>query len=160
MNRKLPRNAFDFYVELGAERSYQTVADRFGVTKVAVVSCAKRENWQERLRVLDAEARERADRKAVETLEAVRERQLKAARFLMAKAVEAMQKLPAEHAIRAASALNIAWKHELLLLGEPTDRQANVEEITKRELARWLVVDDGDASETGVDHGGQDVQGQ
>jgi hypothetical protein len=157
VNRKLPKNAFDFYVELGVERSYQAVADRFGVTKVAVVNCAQRENWQERLRTLEAEAREKSDKKAVETLEAVRERQLKAARFLMAKALEAMAKLPPEQAIRAAPALSIAWKHELLLLGEPTDRQANVEEITKRELARWLVVEDG--KET-TDHGDDVAQGQ
>jgi hypothetical protein len=44
--------------------------------------------------------------------------------------------------------LQIAWRHELLLLGEPTERsELSVEEITKREMATLLKrveVEDGD----------------
>ena len=142
MSRKIPPEAFHFYAEMGVERSYQAVADQYGVSKVAVVKRAKKENWQARLRELEGRAREEADKKAVDSLEVVHARQLKASRYLQARAVEAMTGLPPEKAIKAASALNIGWKHELLLLGEPTERQANVEEITKREMARWLVADD------------------
>ena len=147
--KRLPREAVDAYLTMGGDRSYQAVADKFGVSKTSVVTRAQKEDWQGRLQRLEAEAHEKAERKAVENMQAVRARQLKAARFLQARALEVLQSLPAEKGVKAAAALNIAWKHELLLLGEPTERQANVEEITKREMARWLVFDDGNEAETG-----------
>ncbi len=149
MTRKIPPEAFHYYAEMGLERSYQAVADHYGVSKVAVVKRAKKENWQARLRELEGKAREEADKKAINSLEVVHARQLKAARYLQAKAVEAMKSLPPEKAVKAAAALNIGWKHELLLLGEPTERQANVEEIIKRETRELLKVvndDDGHAA--------------
>jgi hypothetical protein len=57
----------------------------------------------------------------------------------MAKGLEMLRDLPAERAIKAAPALSVAWKHELLLLGEPTERAANVEELTKREVRELLI---------------------
>ena len=39
---------------LGPGRSYQAVADRYGVSKRAVTALAKRENWQARLAAGDA----------------------------------------------------------------------------------------------------------
>ena len=149
MTRKISPEAFHLYAEMGVERSYQAVADHYGVSKVAVVKRAKKENWQSRLRELEGRAREEADKKAVDSLEVVHARQLKAARYLQSKAVEAMKSLPPERAVRAAAALNIGWKHELLLLGEPTERQANVEEIIRRETRELLKVvhdDDGHAA--------------
>jgi hypothetical protein len=134
---------------MGGDRSYQAIADKFGVSKTSVVARAQQEDWQGRLQRLEAEAHEKAERKAVEDMQAVRARQLKAARFLQARALEALQSLPAEKGVKAAAALSIAWKHELLLLGEPTERQASVEETTKREMARWLVFEDGDEAEAG-----------
>ena len=141
---RLPANAYEVYLELGTDRSYQMVADRFGVAKATVTNRAKKEEWQDRLMTLEAQSRKRAEDKAVDDLQAVHERQLKGVRFLQAKALEALGRLPPEKGIRAATALSIAWKHELLLLGEPTERQASVEEITKKELARWLIADDDD----------------
>ena len=149
MTRKIPPEAFHHYAEMGLDRSYQAVADHYGVSKVAVVKRAKKENWQSRLRELEERAREKADKKVIDSLEVVHARQLKAARYLQAKAVEVMKNSPPEKAVRAASALNIAWKHELLLLGEPTERQANVEEIIKQETRELLKVvhdDDGHAA--------------
>jgi hypothetical protein len=140
--KRLPPDAFETYVDLGPDRSYRALAERYGVSKVAVVNKAKKERWQERLGELQVQARQESEKRAVESLKAVHERQLKAARFLQAKAIEVLQGQPAEKGIRAAGALNVAWKHELLLLGEPTERQASVEEITKREMARWLIADD------------------
>ncbi len=140
--KRLPPDAFETYAALGPDRSYQMVADRCGVSKAAVANRAQKERWQERVAELEEKVRQESEERAIDSLKAVHERQLKAARFLQAKAIEALQKLPAEKGIRAAGALNIAWKHELLLLGEPTERQANVEEVTKREMARWLVVED------------------
>ena len=140
---RLPAEAYEHYLELGANRSYQAVADHFGVSKVCVTNRAKKEGWQDRLRELERESRQRSERKAVDELDAVRERQLKAARFLQARAIEALKQLPAEKAVRAASALSIGWKHELLLLGEPTERQATMEELIKREYSEWMTDGDG-----------------
>lgn len=151
--RRLPADAFSFYAALGPDRSYQALAERFGVSKAAVGRKAKEERWQERVTEMEEKARETSEEEAVDELKAVHERQLQAARFLQARAIEALKKLPPEKGIRAASALQTAWKHELLLLGEPTERQANVEEITKREMARWLKV--ADVPERGAD---EDVQ--
>ena len=138
MTRKIPPEAFHFYAEMGVERSYQAVADHYHVSKVAVTKRAKKENWQSQLLELEGKAREEADKKAVDSLEVVHARQLKATRYLQSKAVEAMKSLPPEKAVKAAAALNIGWKHELLLLGEPTERHANLEEITKREISTLL----------------------
>ena len=144
MNRKLPSDALDYYLELGVERSYRAVAERYGVSKVAVVARAKKERWQERLRKLDEDARKQAEKKAGAELEAVRERQLQGARFLHARALEALKSLPPEKGVRAASALSIAWKHELLILGDPTERQAQtIEEVVRVESERWLTEDPG-----------------
>jgi hypothetical protein len=61
---------------------------------------------------------------------------------LQGKALEMLRDLPAERAIKAASALGVAWRHELLLLGEPTERAANVEEVTRREVRELLIGSD------------------
>lgn len=45
---KLPADAFDFYFALGTKRSYQAVADRYGVSKRTVAARAARENWTDR----------------------------------------------------------------------------------------------------------------
>lgn len=143
MNR-LPPEAFETYAAMGPDRSYQAVATRFGVSKTAVNRRAKLEGWQERLEALEQRARQESEERIVDELKAVKERQLQGARYLQARALEALKGLPPERGIRAANALATAWKHELLLLGEPTERQANLEEITKRELARWLCVEEPD----------------
>jgi hypothetical protein len=49
MNRKIPPEAFQFYVGLGPSRSYEAVAEEFGCSRRGVADCAKRERWQERL---------------------------------------------------------------------------------------------------------------
>ena len=87
-------------------------------------------------------------------LDEVRDRQVKSARILQAKALEALKNLPPERAIKAATALSIGWKHELLLMGEPTDRTATVEDVIKREYERWMVV-----GGEGVEEGGETRDG-
>ncbi len=46
---------------LGPGRSYQQVADRYGVTKRAVTALAKRESWQARLAEIEEKSRVRLD---------------------------------------------------------------------------------------------------
>lgn len=147
--KRLPPDAYATYAALGPDRSYQAVATHYGTSKAAVGRRAKREGWAKKVAELEERARQTSEEKAVEELKAVRERQLQGARFLQARALEALKTLPPDKGIRAAAALQIAWKHELLLLGEPTERQASVEEITKRELARWLIVTEPDGEKGG-----------
>lgn len=51
---RIPPEAFRYYVELGADRSYQSVADHYGTSKATVVQAARRGRWQERLDELRA----------------------------------------------------------------------------------------------------------
>ena len=148
MIRKIPPEAFNFYVGLGVDRSYQAVAKHYGVSKVAVTKRATKEKWQARLREVEQQAREELNKKAVEALEAVKARQLKAARFVQSRALEVVKNVPGEKGLKAVAALHIAWKHELVLLGEASERtEVSIEEITKNEIRELLVVDDGDDSE-------------
>ena len=141
---KIPEDAFERYVALGPGRSYQTLADKLGVDKRSVTRLAAKEKWVERLGKIQEEARAATDKKLVSDLQAVRERQLQQARFLQAQALKALKELPPEKALKAsASALSVAWRQEMLILGEPTDRQAStIEEITKREIETLLLRDD------------------
>jgi hypothetical protein len=158
MNRRLPPEAFEYYFSLGPDRSYQAVADHYGAAKVTVTRRATEEGWQSRLRKLEQEARDRSEKRIVEEMDAVRDRHVKAARILQAKALEALRNLPPEQAMKAATALAIGWKHELLVLGEPTERQATVEEVIKREYERWMVpsVEDAELDELEEEPDGED----
>ena len=145
MAAKLPPTAYDFYVALGLGRSYQRVADHFGVCKRTVTKRAVEENWTERLAAAEAEVRDRADARAVDTIEQMNERHLKIAKALQAKAVKALSDMPLDTARDLMKALELGLRQERLVRGEPTDRNAmTLEEITKREISRWLVFDGDD----------------
>lgn len=149
---RIPSSAYEDYLALGANRSYQVLADRLGVSKTAITNKAKREKWQERIAALEEEGRRKAEAKALDEIEKVRERHLKEARFLQARALQALRDLPPEKGVRAANALATAWRHELLILGEPTERQASVEEKIKGEYERWM--EPGDDAGTKNGHAG------
>src|SRR5262245_15477241 len=134
MARKLPLDAFDFYLSLGTGRSYQAVADRFRVTKKAVTKRALKENWQGRAAEIERAAREASDRKATETLEAMNERHLRYLRGIQGKAVEALRQLPLSSGMDAVRALALAIREERVARGGPSDRTAvSVEEVIRRE---------------------------
>lgn len=145
MGRKIPDDAYEDYLALGTERSYQALAERYGVSKTAIVQRAKREGWQERIENLQRESQKRAESQVLDEMDKIRERQLAEARFLQHRALKALQDADPSKCGQLANALNIAWKHELLLLGEPTDRQATVEEVMRQEMRDLLKVvpDDG-----------------
>ena len=150
MARKLPADAFDYYFSLGPQRSYQSVAEKHGVSKRAVTALAKRERWQERIKDLEAKARESSDKKKLETLEERNERHLTALRFIQARAIEALKKMPIEAAMDAVRAYNLSLRDERVILGDPTDRTAvSIEDTIKREYERWMVHDDA-ASDAGT----------
>ena len=139
MRRKIPADAFDFYVSLGEGRSYRAVADKFAVSKQAVTKCAARENWQRRLAQIEAKSREQSEKKALETMAAVRERHFAAARVIQAKALEGLRNMSLDSALDAVRALDIGIKQERILIGEPSERTAiSIEDVIKREYERWM----------------------
>jgi hypothetical protein len=140
MARKIPPDAFEHYVSLGPARSYEAVAAKYGVSKRSVTRHALREGWQDRLRAIEGKAREAADQKAQETLEAIRTRHLKGMRFIQAKAIETLKSASLESASDAVRAYTAAVREERVMLGEPSDRTAvSIEDVIKREYERWLI---------------------
>ncbi len=137
---KLPRDAYDFYLGLGDARSYQAVADHFGVAKQTVTTRAVKEKWQERLDEVDRRARDEADRDFQRELAAGRQLQFKTCRAILAKGVEGLKSIPMTSAMDAVRAIDMAMRNERILLGEPTDRTAvSVEEILRKEIREWVV---------------------
>jgi hypothetical protein len=140
--RKIPADAFDYYFSLGPSRSYRAVAEHYSVTKRAVTNLAKREDWQHRLVEVENEARARADKKKVDSLEAVTDRHLKALRLVFGKGIEALRNMPIDTPADAMRAIALAIREERVALGEPSDRTAiSVEDTIRSEYERWMVVD-------------------
>jgi hypothetical protein len=143
LKRRLPPDAFAYFLGLGTSRSYQAVADHFGVSKAAVGKLALKEKWAEQVAQIEKESAEKATAKAVETLEAARTRWLRAFRAIQNKALVGLQNMSLTNAMDCVRALDIAVKHEALLLGQPTERTAlEVEDVIKREYERWLTTAD------------------
>jgi len=146
--RKIPPEAFDFYFSLGPGRSYQAVAERYQVSKRAVTTLALRDDWQGRLRELEEKAREEADRKKLQTLEAVHDRHMKALRMVFAKGVEALNRMAIDSPADAMKAIQLAIREERVAIGEPTDRTAvSVEEKIRSEYERWMTIQGGDEAD-------------
>jgi len=149
---KIPHDAFMFYFGLGPDRSYQAVADRFGVTKRTVCSVAKKEGWQGKVTELEQKAREATEQEAVESLKAMNTRHLKSIRVIQGKALEALRSKSLTTAWEAARALSLSIKEERLIQGEPTDRSAiKVEDVIRKEYDRWL------SSTSDIKTGGDDA---
>jgi len=139
MTGKLGFDAFEYYFALGTDRSYQAVADHYGVSKRAVTKKAVKENWQQCVAKREQKARDAVEKKAVETLEQMSDRHIKVCKLIQRKALEALQSMPLTTAMEAIKSLDLSIKQERLIRGEPTDRSAvSVEETIKREYERWL----------------------
>ena len=139
MSRRLPDEAFTYYVSLGPSRSYSAVAENYGVNKKTVTRAAVAQRWQERLADAETEARDNAQRKLVESLDEVNERHLRMLRAVQQRALETLRSMPLKTAIDAVRALHDAIKNERLVLGEPGDRTAvSVEDAIRRKYSRWM----------------------
>jgi len=147
MSGRIPPDALEYYLALGPDRSYQRVADHYGVSKRAVTKLAARERWQEKVVELERKARESAEKKALESLEGMNLRHLKSLKIVQGKALEALRSMPLTTAMEAVRALDMAIRQERLIRGEPSDRTAiSVEEVIRREYERWMLPEeDGDA---------------
>ena len=140
MARKLPPDAFDYYFALGPARSYQAVAEKYGVTKRSVTYLGKRERWQARIEELHAKARQAASEKELESLEEMNQRHLKLLQAIEGRAFQALKSLPLDTAIAAVRALDIAIKQERSIRGEPGEGSGeSIEETIRREYQRWML---------------------
>ena len=140
MANRIPSDAFEYYVSLGPERSYQKVADHFGVSKRAVTKLAGREQWQHKVVELERKSRERVEKKVLESLEAMSLRHLKSLKVIQGKALEALRSMPLATAMEAVRALDMAIRQERIVRGEPSERTAvSVEEAVRREYERWML---------------------
>jgi hypothetical protein len=137
VSNSIPADAFDRYLAMGAERSYALLAEELGVSKQAVTKRAKTERWQERIDGIESEARERTDKKAVETIEQLNDRWLKMWSVVERRALEGLRNTPMATAMDCVRSLDLAHKNTRLIRGEPTER-TSIEEVVKREHARWL----------------------
>jgi hypothetical protein len=152
VNRRIPQDAFECYYALGQARSYEALAERYGVSRRAIAKVAAKEGWKERVRELDLTARQRATEKLLETAEEMSARHLKVLRFIQSKAIEAIRSMPSDSAMDGVKAYTAAVNQERLVRGEPTERaELDIAEVVRRESARWLLEADG--TEHGGDHG-------
>lgn len=140
MSARIPADAFDFYASLGMARSYQAVAEKYGVSKQAVTKHAVQHRWAERLTAIEQRARERSDQKLQETIEELNERHLKMLRIIETKALEALRVMPLDSAMDAVRALEISMRQTRLIRGEPTDHTTvDVVDLIRREHSDWLL---------------------
>src|SRR5688572_10432419 len=134
MNKRIPEGAFDYYVGLGENRSYEAVAQQFGVSKRAITKLAARAEWPTRLERIEREAREKSAKRLVETLDEMNQRHLRITKAVQARALEALKSMSLDTAMDAVRALDISIKQERLIRGEPTDRsETSIAETVERE---------------------------
>ncbi len=151
MNRRLPPDAFAYYLGLGVSRSYQTVADHFGVSKQAVVALAGKEGWVERLVQAERRIGASAEKKAEESISTMNDRHLRSLKAVQGKALEALRSLALDTAMDAVRALDLAIRQERVIRGEPGDRSAiDVGDLIRREHERWLTTAEHDAASAEV----------
>lgn len=131
--------AFQWYVSQGAARSLRETARKFGCNKRTMQKISERHHWQEKLRVIEGEVRERVTEKTKSDLTEVAERHLKLARAIQTRGIQALQKLEFNTAWHASKAIEMAAKLERLVLGEATERNGeSVQEATRREVETLL----------------------
>lgn len=139
MDRKLPSDAFEYYLSMGSARSYQKVADHYGVVKRTVNDRAVSEGWSKRLAAIEQRAREMFDERAADIRVEARERHLKILKAIEGRAVQALQKQEIDSGFAAVKALEVAIKLERVILGETTENLGvSMQEVTRREVETFL----------------------
>jgi hypothetical protein len=114
------------------QRSLRGVAKRFQVPVSSIARWAHKFDWQARAAAIDAQVAEKAHRNLAEEIATRKTNQLKVIRLVYARFIERLQAKGSAKMIGVQDFLAAA-KHELFLLGEPTDRtDVNV------SLDEWL----------------------
>jgi hypothetical protein len=144
VTRRLPHDAFSFYMSLGAARSYTAVAEKYGVSKRAVTRRAASEQWQQRAAEMEEQARKKADEKLQEKLEEMHVRHLKLLAVIQGKALEALRNLPLSKAMEAVRALELCIREERATRGEAKEGEQG-SEASRRVLQVITNVDEPEA---------------
>jgi len=145
---RLPDGAFAFYVNLGPGRSYQAIADEYGMHKRTVVRTAEREEWATRLAAIEKKAREAVDQQLAGELQERKLRQRKLVLAVASRAAKAISEFPLRSGIEGIRAAELAIKLERLLDGEATENTSlDIEQVIRRECQELLTV--GESDETG-----------
>lgn len=127
--------AFSFYVSSGPRRSYGSVARRFGVSDSAVRKHAKKEAWNGRVKRIERESRQRAERAMVRDRG---ERLADVVRVADASVVRyAAQLREGSSTVRGADIAQL-YRLAALLEGEATERVDLVD--LRQELRRFAEV--------------------
>ncbi len=139
MTTRIPPDAFEQYVALGDDRSYERLAEELGVTKRSICRRAAKDNWQSKLAAMERAARDDSEARMQESISSMRERHLRTMKAIQGKALEALRAYPLTSAMDAVRALDMSIKQERLIRGEPTERQTvSIEETIRREYDRWM----------------------
>ena len=85
------KEAFEFYYSLGDVRSYQKVAEEYGVTLKAVAQWSKSFNWQERIAQRDIEIGQQLKEKTMDTIINEKANYRKIVKLAMSQLVESMR---------------------------------------------------------------------
>jgi hypothetical protein len=146
---RIPIDAFEFYVQLGDERSYDLVAKQYGVNKRSVQRAADRERWQERLKRIVDEAQSRVEERLIGDIEEMKMRHRKLCRAMTSRAAQAIAAHPLTDGMQGIRAAEVAVKLERLLTGESNDRTEQVIiDATRAEMRELMEpLDDEDDSE-------------
>lgn len=139
MARKIPNDALLQYFSLGPSRSYQSLAERLGVSKRAIVTLATKERWQERVVEMEQKAKQGAEKRVGESLEDMVARHIKMLHVIAGKALETLKAMPLDSAIEAVRALAIVIREERALRGDGKDgADLTIEQIIRREYEQWM----------------------
>ena len=165
MTQRIPSGAFGYYVSLGEERSYEAVAEHYGVSKRSVTRVATKENWAERLAKIESEANARVDEKLASDLEEMKLRHRKILRAMATRAAQAIAAYPLTDGMEGIKAAEAVIKLERLLAGEATERnELSVEQVILKEFAQLMVPAEGNgalgAQPEGDDDDEDDAQAQ
>ena len=139
MAGKIPPDALTFYIALGHGRNYQKVAERYGVSKRAVVQRAVKEGWQQKVAEHDEKVQKDANEKITETAAEMHIRHFKILKAIQAKSIGALQSLPVSSTAVAIRALTTSIKEERLLRNE-LDRsysQGNLKRRLEERMAAY-----------------------
>jgi len=139
---RIPHDAFERYLAMGAERSYRLLAKELGCSKRSVYQRAQRDSWQRQLAEFEEKARTKAAEKLSEDLSSLHERHLRTIRALQAKALEVLRARPLESAEGAAKTLLMAMREERQLFEEPSRRGGTTVSVTRavREIVEKRTV--------------------
>lgn len=152
MSARVPDGAFEVYVRLGEDRSYQTVADHFKVSKRAIQNVADRERWVDRLKAIEKEAQGRIDATLVDDVEQMKLRHSKMLRAITSRAAKAIQDFPLTSGMEGIRAAELAIKLERLLAGQPSDRTAvSIEDVIRTEYEKIMTAPEAAHDDAGAD---------